>query len=261
MSPAPRLAVAALLIIVGVYAAIAAWVALRQRSFVFPAPPRGRAPVHADHLVSLLSGHSFVYLPGDPVVVHFHGNGEDLADAAGLIDFYRSFGAGVLAVEYPGYGSSPGIASERGLYASAEAALRWLRDDQRVESVVLSGQSLGSGVAVEMAGRGFGRRMILISPFTSMASLGQRFFPWLPVALLVRDRFDTSSKAPAVDMPVLIVHGTRDEVVPFVMGAALSRAFPHATLQPISGGQHNDLLWLHERELRAAIGPFLGGLR
>ncbi|MCA1829478.1 MAG: alpha/beta hydrolase [Myxococcales bacterium] len=258
MTAAPRLAVAALLIVIGLYAAVAAYVALNERSFIFPAPPRGRAPAHAERLVSLLSGQYFVYLPGDPVVVHFHGNGEDLADGGGMIDLYRSFGAGVLAVEYPGYGSSPGVASERSLYAGAEAALRWLRDEQHVENVVLSGQSLGSGVAVEMASRGYGSRMILISPFTSMASLGQRLFPWLPGALLVRDRFDTLAKAPRVRGPVLIVHGTRDELVPFSMGEQLVHAFPHSALRPIPGGQHNDLLWLHAPEMRAAIAPFLG---
>ena len=94
---------------------------------------------------------------------------------------------------------------------------------------MLQGQSLGSGLAAEMARRGLGGRLILISPFTSMASLGQRFFPWLPVAPLVRHRFDTLSKAPGIGVPVLIVHGTEDELVPFSMGEELARVFPRAT--------------------------------
>ena len=250
----------ALLIVVGLYLTLAVYVALQQRTYIFPAPPRGRTPAHADRLVKLSSGQSFIYLPGAPVVVHFHGNGEDLADAGSMIDLLRSLGVGVLAVEYPGYGVSPGRASEDALYAGAEAALHWLRDEQRVppERVVLQGQSLGSGLAAEMARRGLGGRLILISPFTSMASLGQRFFPWLPVAPLVRHRFDTLSKAPGIGVPVLIVHGTEDELVPFSMGEQLARVFPRGTLRPIPGGHHNDLLWLHAREVRAAIAEAVG---
>ena len=254
-----RLAVAALLVIAGLYLAIVAYFAFAQRSFIYPAPPRGRAPAHVDGLVTLPSGQYFVHVRGAPLVVHFHGNGEDLADADQMIDLLRSLGAGVLAVEYPGYGAMPGRAGERSIYAAAEAALRWLREVERVpaESVVLQGQSLGSGVAAEMARRGWGARLVLISPFTSMAELGQRLFPWLPVKLLIQDRFETLSKAPQIDMPVLIVHGTTDEIVPFAMGERLSRAFPRATLRPIAGAGHNDLLALHARELCAALASFL----
>jgi len=212
---------------------------------------------HVEQMVSLLSGQYFVYLPGSPVVVYFHGNAEDLSDAGPMIDLLHSFGAGVLAVEYPGYGASPGSPSERGLYAAAESALRWLRDKKREQDVMLLGQSLGSGVAIEMARRGWGARIVLISPFTSMSALGQQLFPWLPVSLLLQHRFDNLSKAPQIDKPVLVLHGTDDEVVPFAMGERISRAFPHATLHPIPGGHHNDLLWPHATELRSAIGPFL----
>ena len=248
---------ALLLIAAGLYLAIAAYVLVAQRSLIFPAPPRGRPPAHVEQMVSLLSGQYFVYLPGSPVVVYFHGNAEDLSDAGPMMDLLRSLGAGVLAVEYPGYGASPGSPSERGLYAAAESALRWLRDKKREQDVMLLGQSLGSGVAIEMARRGWGARIVLISPFTSMSALGQQLFPWLPVSLLLQHRFDNLSKAPQINKPVLVLHGTDDEVVPFAMGERISRAFPHATLHPIPGGHHNDLLWPHATELRSAIGPFL----
>jgi pimeloyl-ACP methyl ester carboxylesterase len=260
---ARRLVVAALLIVAGLYLALAAYVALAQGSFIFPAPPRGRAPAHADRMVTVQGGPAgsvyFVQIAppreNGPVVVHFHGNGEDLADAGPMIDFLRSLEVGVVAVEYPGYGVSAGRPSEQALYAAAEIALRHLRVPP--ERIVLLGQSLGSGVAVEMAHRGLCARLALISPFTSMSDFGRRFFPWLPTGLLLRHRFDTLSKAPQIAIPVIIVHGTADEVVPFPMGERLSRAFPHAALTPIAGGGHNDLLWLHARELREALAPFL----
>ena len=109
--------------------------------------------------------------------------------------------------------------------------------------VVLLGQSLGSGVACEMAKRGLGARVVLISPFTSVAAMARRVFPLLPFpAVFVRHRFDTQSKAAGIALPVLIIHGTEDEVVPFAMGEQLAHVFPRAQFVPVAGGQHNDLV-------------------
>jgi len=127
-------------------------------------------------------GATFLYFEGKRVVAYFHGNGEDLADSVPMISLLRSFGVGVLAVEYPGYGIAGGRPSEEGAYAAAESALSWLRTEREVDAsrVVLLGQSLGSGVACEMAKRGLGARVVLISPFTSVAAMARRVFPLLP---------------------------------------------------------------------------------
>jgi alpha-beta hydrolase superfamily lysophospholipase len=228
-----------------------------QTGMVFPAPPRGREPAYPENLVRTPEA-TFLYFNGARVVVWFHGNGEDLADAVPMVSLLRSLGVGVLGVEYPGYGVAGGAPSEAGAYAAAESALLWLRTERGVESarVVLLGQSLGSGVAAEMARRGLGARLVLISPFTSVADMARRLFPFFP-ARFVRHRFDTLSKAPAVSVPVLIVHGTEDEVVPFAMGERLAVAFPQARLVQIPGGQHNDLLTLHAIPMREALAPFL----
>ena len=122
--------------------------------------------------------------------------------------------------------------------------------------MILLGQSLGTGVATEMAKRGMGARMVLVSPFTSVADMARRMVPFFP-ASWVRHRFDTQSKAAAIGLPVLIVHGTEDEVVPFAMGEQLARSFPRAQLVPIPGGQHNDLLAMHAIPMREALSPFL----
>jgi pimeloyl-ACP methyl ester carboxylesterase len=141
---------------------------------------------------------------------------------------------------------------------AAEAALRWLRSAHGVDSdrVVLLGQSLGTGVASEMARRGFGARLVLISPFTSIADMARHIIPLFP-ASFVRHRFDTRSKAPAIALPVLIIHGTEDEVVPFAMGERLASAFPQPRFVPVPGGQHNDLLTMHALAVREAMALFL----
>jgi alpha-beta hydrolase superfamily lysophospholipase len=228
-----------------------------QTAMIFPAPAQGREPAYPENLVRTRDA-TFLYFPGAKVVAYFHGNGEDLADSVPMVSLLRSLGMGVLAVEYPGYGIAGGTPSEQGAYAAAQSALDWLRTESGVDAgrVVLLGQSLGSGVATEMAKRGLGTRMVLVSPFTSVADMARRLVPFFP-ASWVRHRFDTQSKAEAIGLPVLIVHGTEDEVVPFAMGEQLARSFPRAQLVPIPGGQHNDLLAMHAIPMREALSPFL----
>ncbi|MFL5456774.1 MAG: alpha/beta hydrolase [Myxococcales bacterium] len=258
-----RAAIVALAAIAALYLAVVAFFAAAQRSFVFPAPRGGRVPRG-----NLVAGPGFRALwiapqPGAPVVAHFNGNGEDLADAGPVIDLLRSIGAGVLAVEYPGYGLSraDGPPSEEACYRAAAAALVHLRATLHRGPLILEGQSLGTGVAVEMASRGFGDRLILISPFTSMADVAAVHFPWLPARLLVRDRFDSAAKAPRIGMPVLLVHGDADEIVPASMSEELVHRFPQATLRIVADAGHNDLLAEHAEEVRAAIAQFVAANR
>jgi pimeloyl-ACP methyl ester carboxylesterase len=142
-----------------------------------------------------------------------------------------------VAIEYPGYGNRPGEPTEKSIYAAAEEQLRELQG----ERVVLVGQSLGTGPAVEMARRGFGTRLVLMTPFTSIPDVAKTTMPYLPIRLLTKDKFDNAAKASAISMPVLVVHGERDEVVPFRLGEKLASLFSHAQLMTVPEGRHNDL--------------------
>ena len=256
-----------------VYGAFCLLVYLNQRKLMFPAPERVREPQLAGATLLRIPGPEgtqvyALHVPaaeGAPTVVHFHGNGEQLADEAWLAQRYQQAGLGFYAVEYPGYGLAGGWEpSETGLYAAAEAALEYLHGTLGVarERTVLQGQSLGSGVAVEMARRGQGTRMVLITPYTSMVDMGAKLFPWLPVRLLAKDRFDSAAKAPGLGLPVLIVHGTRDEVIPVDMGRTLGGLFPQATVRLIEGKQHNTVIdtpGLVEELMRFARGEAAKG--
>ena len=197
--------------------------------------------------------------PGRPTVVHFHGNGEQLSNLLELGEALHERGVGFLAVEYPGYGTNPGSPSEQGLYQAAEVALAELRAlGVGPEATVLSSRSVGGGVAVEMAKRGHGARMVLLAPFTSVVDMANLAFPFLPTRLLVRDAFDNAAKAPGVTIPVLIFHGDQDEIIPVQMGQRLGRLFPHATMETIPGAHHNDLL---ERTWPALVDRMAGFAR
>jgi uncharacterized protein len=176
-------------------------------------------------------------------IVHFHGNGEVVGDDAWFARELVRRGFSVLLAEYRGYGvSAPGEPTEEGLYADAEAVLgalaaRGIGKDR----VVLWGISLGTGVATEMAKRGRGAALVLVAPYTSILDVARRYVPFLPVRLVMGDRFENLAKASSLHVPTLIFHGTRDAVVPFAMGKKLAGAIEGATFVPVVGGQHTDL--------------------
>lgn len=246
-----RIVVTFLSILLLFYVGLMAAAYTMQRSVLFPAPRRvslepipepgfrritqpGKPVVDVFHLPAG---------PGAPTMVHFHGNGEHIYSQQELGKALRERGVGFMAVEYPGYGSNPGTPSEQGLYEAAEVALADLRaSGVGPERTVLSSRSIGGGVAVEMARRGHGARLVLLAPFTSVVDIVNGLFPFLPTRLLVRDPFDNAAKAPDIQVPVLILHGDQDEVIPVEMGQRLGRLFPRATMETIPGARHNDLL-------------------
>jgi uncharacterized protein len=194
--------------------------------------------------------------PGARTVVHFHNNRETAETPADLARSLRALGVGVLLVEYRGYGASRGVApsSEAGLYLDAEAALDLLAArGVGPDRVVLWGTSLGTGVAAEMARRGRGARLVLVTPYTSVPDIVTGVAPFVPARALVSDHFDTLSKARDIRMPTLIVHGDADEIVPYAMGERLSREIQGARLLRIEGGRHGDLFMREGRRLLAEI--------
>lgn len=176
-------------------------------------------------------------------VVHFHGNAETADQNATLAHLLVKQGLSVVLVEYRGYGRSKGAASsETGLYVDAEAVLADLaRRGKGPADIVLWGQSLGGGVATEMAARGRGARLVLVAPFTSTVDLAQSSVPFLPGSLVMADRYDNAAKAPAITMPVLVVHGDSDTVIPLAQGKRLGELFPHATFREVPMGTHTNL--------------------
>ncbi|HXC89424.1 MAG TPA: alpha/beta fold hydrolase [Stellaceae bacterium] len=168
------------------------------------------------------------YLPpraGRPVIAYFHGNGGHVGYRAERLRRFAREGYGVLLAEYRGYAGNPGLPCEDGLFADGEAALDFLADAGiDPAEIVVWGESLGSGVAVYLAARHKVAAVILEAPYTSVAAAAQRHYPFVPAALLVRDRFDSLSRVGRVTAPLLVLHGERDMVVPARHGRALLAA-------------------------------------
>jgi fermentation-respiration switch protein FrsA (DUF1100 family) len=243
-----------LVIVAGVYASLCVIGRLAYPRMLFPAPRLDVAPPLADPAARVVDlpradgtrtiGIHFPPSPHARTVVVFHGNGETVFDdvftARALVDR----GLGVLLVEYRGYGTLHGPApSEASLYEDGEAAFAWLaRENVAPERIAVWGWSLGASIAAEMAHRGHGARLVLISPWTSIPDMAKRVAPILPVRLLLSHRLDTLSKAPEIRPPTVVVHGVADEIIPFAMGEAVAGALPAARLVRVEGGHHADLL-------------------
>lgn len=178
-----------------------------------------------------------------PTIVYFHGNSGHHGQRAVLVQPYLDAGYGILLAGYRGYGGNPGRPDEQGLYADGRAALAELAGmGIPIDRAVLFGESLGTGVAVQMAVEHPVAGLILQSPFTSTVDVGQDKVPWLPVGILMTDSFDSLSKIDRISVPLLLVHGEADRVVPARFGRRLFEAAnePKAACF-VPGVGHNDL--------------------
>jgi fermentation-respiration switch protein FrsA (DUF1100 family) len=227
-----------------------------QRQLLFPAgkePPSleraGRAglmePVRigtADGL-DLLAWYHSPPNRNAPLIVLFHGNGGTIEIRAAKAKTYISAGFGVLLPEYRGYGGNPGSPSEAGLYADGRAALAFASAQGITpDHWVLLGESLGTGVAVQMATEQHVAALVLEAPYTSIADVAQSAFPLFPVRWLMRDRFDSVKKIAHIGAPLLAIHGERDQTIPVRFGKALfTVASEPKEAKWIPGAGHNDI--------------------
>lgn len=195
----------------------------------------------------------------DCVVLVSHGNGGNISHRLSLYDLLHRLGAHVLAYDYRGFGQSEGTPSEHGTYLDAEAALAWLGTRGfTANQVVAHGESLGGGIASELARRHPNLRgLILRSTFTSTVELGAELFPWLPVRWIARYRYDTRGRLPSIRVPVLILHSHEDTLIPFRHAEAnFAAANAPKWLKEIRG-DHNDQPDASPEEYAAAVREFL----
>jgi fermentation-respiration switch protein FrsA (DUF1100 family) len=188
------------------------------------------------------------YLPARgerPVIVYFHGNAGHIGYRADRIERFAREGYGALMVEYRGYGGNPGEPSEAGLFEDAAAALRFIEaHGVHGRRLVLYGESLGTGVAVQAATKREVGAVVLEAPYTSIAAAAQFHYPFVPASWLMSDRYDSLSRIGQVTAPVLMLHGARDGVIPLSLGEALFAAAPEPKEQWIAPqAGHADLGW------------------
>lgn len=180
--------------------------------------------------------------PGRPTVLYFHGNAGALADRAGRIRRFQDAGVGLFMMTYRGYGGSTGKPTERENVADGKRAFDKLVDEGfDAGAIFIFGESLGTGVAVQVAAKRRAAGLILDAPYTSMLDLAHLHYPYLPAGTFLRDRYDTMRHIKKVNMPLLVVHGGRDAVIPLSMGQAVyEAALGEKELVKVEGAGHLD---------------------
>ncbi|MDR2212365.1 MAG: lysophospholipase, partial [Pseudomonadales bacterium] len=158
------------------------------------------------------------------VYLYLHGNSETLANRAERLAFLTQHGAGVLALSWRGYGGSSGAPTKEGLQRDALAAYEWLSARVASRRIIVFGESLGTAMALELAAERETAALVLDSAYTSIAEVARHDYPWLPVDLLLRDRFDNLTLAPKLSVPVRAMHCRDDYVVPYALGLKLFEA-------------------------------------
>lgn len=178
--------------------------------------------------------------PGRPLILYFHGNAGGLDLRVERFHAITKAGMGLLAIEYRGYASSTGSPSERGLKLDGEAAYAAaIAGGVEPERIVPLGESLGSGIAVALAARHKIGALVLDSPYSSIADVAAAAYWFVPVRALLRDPFRNDLLIGSVSAPTLIVHGTKDAVVPIRFGEKLfALANPPKEFWRVEGGVH-----------------------
>lgn len=224
------------------YMGLCVLLAVRQRALLYY--PSGRAAAVPVQVLHSQGQRLLVSTGGDPagqvLVLYFGGNAEDVSAAvAPLADTFP--GAAIQALHYRGYGGSSGRPSEQGLMDDARALYAQAAPGRR--QVVVIGRSLGSGVAVQLAAAARVDRLVLVTPYQSIAGIAAAHFRYLPVRWLLRDRWDSGHAAPAVRAPVTLVMAGHDQVVPNWSTRALLGDFRpgQARLVVIDQADHNDI--------------------
>jgi fermentation-respiration switch protein FrsA (DUF1100 family) len=202
----------------------------------------------------------FFPLDGDvPTILFCHGNAGNISHRLENIRLLVDQGLQVFIFDYRGYGKSEGKSSEAGLYCDGLAAYDFLVNQKGIppRRLVLFGRSLGAAVAIEIALQRKARSMIIESAFTSTKDMAKTMVLFWPIALFSPPNYNNKEKIGRVDLPKLIIHGDRDDIIPFSMGKTLyDLAQPPKYFLPIKGAGHNDTYVTGGKAYIEALGSF-----
>jgi fermentation-respiration switch protein FrsA (DUF1100 family) len=161
-----------------------------------------------------------------PMILYLHGNGGHIGYRAEIVQPFLRQGYGALLLTYRGYSGNPGKPSEQGLYEDARTAVEFLKGEKiPLSCIVLIGESIGGAVALKMATEYSLGALILQAPFTSLAAIGQYHFPLIPIRWFLKDEYPSIQMAKQINIPIYILHGQNDDIIPKEFSEELYKAF------------------------------------
>ncbi|MEO8361295.1 MAG: alpha/beta fold hydrolase [Vicinamibacteria bacterium] len=198
--------------------------------------------------------------PSRATVLFSHGNAGNISDRLDRVQSLRTLGIDFLIYDYRGFGQSTGAPDEEGTYRDGRASYDYLTKTRNIDPrrIVLMGESLGCAISMQLALDRGAAGLVLEAPFASIRKMAAAVYPFLPVGFFVRTRYDNLEKAPKLKVPLLVIHGTRDEVIPFEQGRAVFEAAPQPkTFISMDGAHHNDVYIVGGEGYRRALGAFV----
>ena len=243
-----------------------------MRQMIYPAPhiTVGEPPADMEEATLGSGGESIVAWYWEPPEVQYlkpallflHGNGENLETirASNTLEQLRQLGSPFLIIDYPGYGRSSGRPSESSLKRAAADSIRWLSDRTGERRIVVCGWSLGAAVGVHVAATESSvDALIAMSAWTSLSDVAELHFPRWLVGTLLRETYDSADSGSRITIPTLLIHGTKDPIIPVAQGHNLASKIPHAEWFEVPTSGHNDLL--SYSEVWSVIAEFLDRVR
>jgi fermentation-respiration switch protein FrsA (DUF1100 family) len=198
--------------------------------------------------------------PSTTTILFSHGNAGNIADRLDRVLSWRDLGADFLLYDYRGFGRSTGSPDEDGTYLDGRAAYDYLVKTRGLDPkrLVLMGESLGCAISIQLALDRPAAGLVLEAPFASIPHMASAIYPFLPVRFFVRTRYDNLEKIPRVTAPLLVVQGTRDEVIPVEQGKMVfDAASSPKQYVAIEGAHHNDVYVIGGAQYKTALAGFL----
>ena len=192
-------------------------------------------------------------------IVFFHGNAGSLKNRTYKLNHFKDLNVNFLIIAWRGFSGNKGKPNEKGLYEDARSAISWL-NTQGVQdkNIILYGESLGTAIAVEIAQNKKYSGIILESPFTSMIDMGKKYYPFFPVSFLLKDKFESYKKINKILIPILIIHGEVDKIVPYKMGKKMYELANQPKF--FYSQKYGDHMVEFDEKLLLALGQFIKSL-
>ena len=209
--------------------------------------------------IELLSWYHKKNINDYKTILFLHGNAGTLEDRIHKINHFKDIDINFLLLSWRGFSGNNGDPSEKGIYEDARSAVSWLKNKGIVEkNIIIYGESLGTGAAVEIAQNNDFAGVILESPFTSMIDAGKTKYPFFPVRLLLKDKYESDKKIKNIKSPILIMHGEVDRIVPFWMGKKMYKLANEPKYSYFS--KYDDHMMEFNKDLISSINLFIESL-
>ena len=218
-----------------------------------------KVKITTDDNINLLAWYHKKDIKNYKTILYLHGNAGALENRIHKINHFNDMNINFLLLAWRGFNGNAGKPTEQGLYQDARSAVKWLiNQGVTEENIIIYGESLGTGVATEIAQNQNFAGIILESPFTSMVAAGKSKYPIFPIKLLLKDKYESDKKIKNIMFPILVMHGEVDKIVPFWMGEKIFQLANKPKYSYFT--KYDDHMMEYDEKLVFALNKFIKSL-